>query len=586
MCSKTCSKNCSKDCWLDGDTFDFIVVGAGSAGSFIIDGISNRKYTVLAIEAGRDNTLDSAFTEDATPEAFAGFSNGSQGTKFTDKLQGRPDASAGGTNTDAWGGNGWGGSSGHNYLQAFRTSPEFHSRLSALAGADWDYTNAVQIYKEIEDYSDGASADRGVGGPIGIYRPADAAPNSYTVELCNALVAVAPTADAGLSIVTDYNANVDIAVTPTNQIFTRLQPDTSLTRSYAGNEILQKIVYPNGNPKLNRKVKLISNARVNRVLFSKENLIPKAVGVEIEQTDENNRGVHKTYYARLKIILTAGAMRTPEILERSGYGDRDILNNYDIPVIYHNPAVGENLMNHPAFAAIIEVDTADVFNGFTRNSYFAPNALLRLNPGATNRNIQTIGFPGSFGGLLGREVGQNVTIPIPALGAGPTSPLLMAAFYLASDGRGSSHITSKNLHVTPDYTYTAYASPRDDETLVNFYKLVRDWVNQAATDYPTKTYNLLYPPASAFASDADLATLAKAATFYAAHYSGTCKMSEVDGVVDYNLHVRGVSNLMVADNSVWPIMPDGNTCLPAYYLGKRAVQIINAQLPVTAFSPP
>jgi choline dehydrogenase len=565
------------------NTYDFIVVGAGSAGSFVIKGLANRKYTVLAIESGRDNTLDPAFTEDATPEAFAGFSNGSQGTKFADKIQGRTDASAGGTIADAWGGNGWGGSSAHNYLQAVRPSPEFHSRLATMAGSAWNYTNAVQIYKEIEDYSDGASADRGVGGPIGIYRPDDAASNSYTVELCNALVAVAPTADAGLSIVTDYNANVNIAVTPTNQMLARLQPDTSLKRSYAGNEILKNLVNANGNPKANSKVRLISNARVNRVIFSTDTIVPRATGVEVEEYNGNKKVIN-TYNARIKIILTAGALRTPEILERSGYGDRVILNNYDIPVVHHNPAVGENLMNHPAFIAIVEVDTADVFNGFTRNSYFAPNALLRLNPGATNRNIQTIGFPGSFGGLVGREVGQNVTLPIPALGAGPTSPLTIAAFYLATDGRGSSHITSKNMHVSPDYIYTAYASPRDDETLANFYKLVRDWINRAATDYPTKTYNLLYPPASAFSSDADLVTLAKATTFYAAHYSGTCKMSEVDGVVDNNLHVRGVTGLMVADNSIWPIMPDGNTCIPAYYLGKRAVQIINAELPMTAFS--
>jgi choline dehydrogenase len=570
---------CCDSCVQVKDSYDFVVVGAGSAGSFVAERLSRGgANSVLILEAGRNNEEDPQFTLNGNLADFpAPLANYQQGwTKFSDIAIGTSDVSAGQYHTDLTGGKGWGGASGINFLQAVRPSPEFFGRLEALAGVDWSYTQAVPLLKELENYSGGASTYRGDSGPIDIYQPADPPPSPYLTNMANAFVSQARPADAGLAIVADYNSNSNINVAYANQTFTRAE-NGGFTRSYAGNQILQTLVDASGQGINGRNVQLVSNAFVQRVLL---NGAKKATCVEYTLDGKTTRKVK----ANKQIVLSAGTIRTPGILELSGIGDPAVLGNFGIDVQVNLPDVGNNVQNHPILFSLVEVPTAEVGALINNNAYFGPQALVRVVTGATNRRLQYVTLPAAgttFNSRLSAlNLCRDVNIPPPFVGA--NSPSIAGAFMLDAQGRGSIHISQKNGEFEPLINYTAFdlsdPSGPDATTIAEFYKYLNDVVTTAG-------YQLYYPLPDDFADgDARLVTIGQNLTTPSAHWAGSCKMSTgSDGVVDAKLKVKGgVSGLTIADNSIWPIIPDCNTGIPAYYVGKIAGEFLAAEFSIPA----
>jgi choline dehydrogenase len=568
---------CCDTCVQVKDSYDFVVVGAGSAGSFVAERLSRGgTNSVLILDIGRNNQEDPAFTTEANLANFTNFQN--SGTTISNKTVALNQDPAGGSQViPLVGGLGWGGASGINLLQAVRPSPEFFGRLEALAGVDWSYTQAIPLLKAIENYSGGASTYRGDSGPINIYQPADPPPSPFLTNMATGLVNTAFPPDAGLAIVPDYNSNSDINVAYASQTFTKAEGGTFI-RSFAGNDILLKDIVDQSGKGINgRDVLLVSNAKVQRVLL---NSAKRATCVEYTLEGKTTRKVR----ANKQIILSAGTLSTPGILELSGIGDPAVLGNLGIDTLVNLPDVGNNIHNHPGLLSFIEVPTAEVGGLINNNAYFGPSALVRLNTGATNRNLQIACLPSgvdfySTAFCINSLVQENIPPPF----AGANSPVMCIGFMLNPQGSGSIHIADKGGAVAPGFTYSTFTDPlnpvsQDGTTIANYYNYVRD----AAAD---AGYDMYYPtPADYAQGDDRLRQIGQSLNFPSQHWTGSCKMSTgSDGVVDAKLKVKGgVSGLTIADNSIWPIIPDCNTCIPAYYVGKIAGEFLAVEFSIPA----
>lgn len=578
------------------NVYDYIIVGAGTAAATLaLDLSNNGNPSILILDAGRNNEEDPDFTLSANADTGAPLANGV--AKFVDLIAGNQDFSKIGERNIGAGGRGWGGCSSHNFLQAVRPSPNLFDTLATFLGdTNWNYTNAIPLLEEIETFSGPNVAPfvRGFSGPIKIYNPAalpPGPPTSYPDDFATALVNAAVVAafspgDAGtLAIVSDYNSSVNNGTNPSNQMFCyqdMLDP-TQFTRSYAGNDIYQTMVDLAGRGLAGRNVTLLSNSMVNRVNFVNK------VAVSVVALVDGDQEV--TYEARTRIILCAGTIRTPGILERSGYGDPVMLQNLNVPLLVPNPHVGAHIKNHTVIALIVNVpQDGNVSAGLSQNGFFGPISMNYLLPLSQTRIIETLSLPAGFGSIAGRCTDSNILLGIPpSFNPGGDSGILFGFFCLKTDAVGSIHIADQSINFPPALDYIAFTTPNDDTIILTASKYINAAVKSAAIA-TGKNYYTIYPPAgppSSFpidyfdgAHDSDLLYLMKSTAFDAGHWMCSCRMgsSILNSVVNSNLHVHGVSNLMIADNSVWPdaAYPDGNTCYAAYYIGKRAAQIIAA----------
>jgi choline dehydrogenase len=582
------------------ETFDYIIVGAGTAGSILADRLSAwNENSVLVIEGGRNNELDPTFNLDAdiaNAATGAVFGNWNQAGTFVDEIAQPPDPSLLNFREIGESGKGWGGAGSHNFMQAVRPSPDFISFHGATVGDPFWGASSMSAFAEIETFlpcdTCTPAATRGTSGPISVLQlndPPVTVPPNFVQEVGAAVVATPPAGDAGIAIVPDYNNNVNNGVSLTNQ-FTASNPGGNrvsgpMVRSFGGNDIIGTIINDSS-----RRLTVISNAYVDRVVFD------GTTAIGVLTIDEGEKEIQ--YNARQKVILCAGAFRSPGILERSGIGSSSVLSNYDIPVLVDNPAVGENMQNHPVIQAqsVIPADR-NIFQGFNRSGQFSPMALLNLTAGSPFRTFIYAMIPGRFGGLNSRNVLLNQTIPVPPITGGPgPQPIFVGGFLVRNNGRGSIHVSSKSHGYIPslDYNAFSFSGPPDD---IGPTPLATDpdaillnaayvYMNTLFTSLGG-AYSLLWPNVADFSPlpSLELVNAARSVISLTGHWAGTCRMSNTsaavtgnptDGVVDTTLHVHGVQNLMVADNSVWNIIPDANTAIPAYYIGVQAARLLGA----------
>jgi choline dehydrogenase len=561
--------------------YDYIIVGAGAAGSMLAHKLCQAGvHSVLILEAGRNNEESPTFTLSVNVSTFSMVANNAQGNKFGNNIGLPADPSISGEYGECINGKGWGGGGATNFVQATRPSDEWFERIAAITSSDWNAANALPLLKDIETFSNGASARHGDSGPIKVYETAAGfTTGDFRQNLANGMVSNPPPGDAGLALVSDHNDGTTSLICRANQQLAEKTGPTDWKRSYGGNEILQKIFDANGDGQgvNGRRLKLLSNSKVKRVML---NGMKRATGVEFVYKGTICLRVR----ARNKVILCAGAIETPCILEKSGIGDPAVLGEYGVPSLVNLPEVGNNLQNHPQISTYGEIPTNEAFGWFNNDAFFGPIGFLKLLPGNTKREVQIA--CGSFGpgAFNGRDASLNFLIPIPTLGAGPTAPLGVAGFLLGVEGRGSVHISGNNNEFAPNIRHTTFKFTGPNGTPLpsdHDYQVIVAYLKFAKASVEAAGYTMLWPRQEDYdAGDDRLVQIIRNNSGQTSHWSGTCKMSEVDGVVDNRLHVRGgVKDLMIADNSVWPIIPDGNTCIPAYYLGLRAYQILKAEFP-------
>ncbi len=537
--------------------YDYIIVGAGTAGSVLARKLSdNHKNKVLVLECGVNHNDDPVVLDtgaEGNPKLFTDFWSITYDPQYAEVYPIKVNHPLNYFGYSE--GRGWGGSSMHNYTQVHRSVPAKYDEWAVASGnSDWTYANLLPLMKALETYTPcQTTANYSVRGKYGPIKTTQTLPITSD-PLCTLL---ANGTNGGF--ITDWNDPTDVSTTGLIQMgFSAWQsysttggsPCTLGHRSFAGNEYLSTdAVTPTGKGKYGRKLRITSHAYVSKVLFDGKT----AIGVEYISGDEANK-ISRAYGK--KIILCAGAINSPAILQRSGIGDAVLLESLGIDVLVDNPLVGQMVVN-PGVTMTVAVPTQALpaLQALTNGSANPPLSEPYNYPNDQTVRLLWVGFP----------VGPSVSV--------------LQTFVYNPESKGSIKIVDKNPLVNPlvdagsynDGPYTTYG------TDANLVMAILKQVGQSVG-----LENMIGPAGGVYeAGDEALWTYATSMDgFYLLdHISCSCRMgtSRANGVVDGKLNVLGVKNLMVADNSIQPINTDG--AWAAYIIGLRAATILGTPVP-------
>lgn len=549
------------------DTWDYVIVGGGTAGATLAAKLSDPdshgkfKNSVLVLELGIDGSDDPSVLAANLFLAAGGVSNDPAWTRWTETT------TFGSIQYFQSEGVMVGGSAGHNGLQWFRATPDIYNQWAAISGnSDWNYSNLLNnVLIPIESYTpngNSATNERGLNGPLFVSQepPVDTDPVSIAISTAS----LAPLVD-------DVNdlSNGDVGVSANQDTVTPPFGSPNSIRSYAGNSFLRgipsmgiaAIVDANGNGLGGRKLKIITNAHGNRVLFSKakHGKRPKAEAVEYFLSNEPDKLINVN--ARKKVILATGSLYDPAMLQRSGIGDAALLDSLDIPVVFDNPNVGANLQNHVGFEGVIALPTDISFPSIG-------NAFIGLPSAPEERTFQLI-YTNALG-FVPLAIRELLDL---------TEGTVFVTLDEKPNSRGTVEILSANPLRQPRVSFNNFSDGgpsdpgSDANKVVEFYLLLQDIAADAGS-------TVLYPTPAQYADGDDALFQAGLASFLEAfHMSGTCSMatSADTGVVDGDLNVFGVKNLMVVSNAVAPVISDANTGLQAYVIGYQAARILRGE---------
>ena len=579
---------------------DFIIVGLGTAGAVLarelsepLDGV---RCNVTVLEAGQNRSQDPIITNN---NPFFVSQDLTANSKFAYSLGVKTGTDVRFDNNNYFISEGrmWGGSSAHNFMTAVRCSQDYWDDVSTTLNAPrWTYNNLLPIMKDVETYQIGAGGvfDPTQRGDSGLLKVTQASFDNVTGNNFNANIMTNITG-VPLPLINDYNAEPQdppnkghIGVT-TGQSFTTggLFFPPSSQRTHSQNSFcptpLDDAVNPvaiigtDGRGLDGRKLQVVSNALVCRVIFDGN----CAVGVEYILNGDTSQVF--TLCARKEVILCAGTMNTPAILQRSGVGPQDVLGPpLNIDVVFANDNVGANLRNHYGSSCSMTADNGTA----TGATYWMDGAPYFNNGQASDlrRRIQCIAN-GTFSSQSPRAV--LLAINPDFINDPDNNPANSFLFVnLVPKSTGTVVISSTDCTLAPTVTYNFWSdftgdnfNGSDFDVAVSCFRIMND----AAADAGE---TMIYPTPAMFAgSNAGnnyllLREAAQNGTFVFSHLASSCRMAQsaATGVCDPELRVFGTKNLRCADLSVVPIIPDGNTGFPCFYIAVVAAGLIRGEI--------
>ncbi len=526
-------------------SFDYVIVGAGSAGCVIASRLSeDRRNEVLLIEAGpEDRNIWIHFT--------LGIGKTIANPAVNWMMQSEPEEDAGGRRLAVPRGKVLGGSSSINGGVYVRGSRHDYDRWAQMGCRGWSYEDVLPYFKRSESFERGESALRGGSGPqcVSDVRERD--------RLLDGVLAAA--GSIGHPANPDLNGEQQDGFSY-SQTTTRGGWRNSTARSYL-------------KPARRRpNLTVVTEAQVTRILFEGK----RASGVEYVRNGSIER-----CGARREVVLSAGAIHSPAILEHSGIGSAERLRELGIEVTADLPGVGENLQDHWAVWMKWRVANHLTLNERTRGwralgeglkfAFLRRGALtmpagpmmgfVRTRPGLEEPDVQYHAAPLSFASSELRKLDR-----FPGL--------TMSALVLRPESRGSVHIGSSDAAAAPAIRFNAFSAAYDVETIVAGMRIAREIM--AAP--PLAGFNPVeQTPGEKVAGDAELAEHVRSYGNSCFHPSGTCRMGvSEECVVDPQLRVRKVEGLRVADASIMPAIVSGNTNAAAIMIGEKAADLILA----------
>jgi choline dehydrogenase len=523
--------------------YDYIVVGAGSAGCVLANRLSaDGRNKVLLLEAGpKDNYVWIHIPIGYGKTMFHPLYNWGFYTDPEPNMHGRQ---------IYWPrGRGLGGSSSINGLIFIRGQSDDYDRWAQLGNPGWDWNSVLPYFIKSEHNSRGASATHGGGGPL---RSSDIEEKS---ELMEAIIRGAE--ELGVSRTDDFNGGNQEGV-GYYQLFTHNGWRNSAAVAYL-------------KPARSREnLRIETNAHATGLILDGR----KAVGVRYRQD-----GATRAARAAREVILSAGSLQSPQLLQLSGVGPANLLKKNGIDVVHELKGVGQNLQDHLQFRLMFRVSKPITTNDDLRSLFSQARIGLQwliagtgpLGIGINQGGLFTRILPGSktpdiqfhFGTLSADQAGGK-----PHTWPGCT----FSVCQLRPESRGSVEIKSADpmelLSMRPNYL----SAETDRLCAVASIKYAR---KLAATDALKPYLVSEYKPGAGVRSDEEILEFARenGATIF--HPAGTCKMgSDPMAVTDARLRVHGIAGLRVVDCSIMPTLISGNTHAPAVMIAEKASDMI------------
>jgi choline dehydrogenase len=528
---------------MDRATFDYVIVGGGTAGCVLANRLSaSGRHRVLLLEAG---------PRDRSPWIHLpiGYGKTMFHPRYNWRFETEPDPGMEGRKLYWPRGRGLGGSSSINGLIYIRGQPEDYDAWAAQGNDGWAWRDLLPLFRRMEHNTRGASEWHGAEGPqwcSDIGRPH---------ELMEAIIRGA--GEIGVARNDDFNGARQEGV-GYYQLFTRRGLRCSTAVGYL-------------RPAAKRaSLEVRTEAHATRVLFEGT----RAVGVEYR------RGARlEAVNAAREVILCAGAVQTPQLLQLSGVGPAALLGEHGIPVVADVPGVGENLQDHLQLRLIYRVSKPITTNddlrtlagrariglewllwrrgplavGINQGGLFA-----RLMPGADRPDIQF------HFGTLSADVAGGAPHPWPGC--------TFSVCQLRPRSRGTIRIASRDPLAAPAIRPNYLSEEADRRYAVESLRYARRLAStRALAAYLVEEHR----PGPAVQDDAALLEFARRFGQTIFHPAGTCRMgSDAMAVVDPQLRVRGLAGLRVADASIMPTIVSGNTNAPVIAIAEKAAEMI------------
>ncbi len=524
--------------------YDFVIVGAGSAGAALANRLTeNPRWRVLLLEAGAKGHPWSRI-----PVSFGLLiDNPAANWRYSSE----PEENTANRRIPVPRGKLLGGSSSINGLVFVRGQPLDYDTWGQLGNRGWSFQDVLPVFRRMEHYEHGADELRAEGGPLRVSEATDEGP------LYDAIRAGAR--ELGLPHNPDYNG--------------ASQEGVVRTQTTISNGVRQSTARCYLKPAERRpNLRIETRALTRKLLFDGA----KCVGVEYERGG-------RTVEARAgrEVVVCAGGVASPQLLELSGIGRPDLLRGLGIEPVHELPGVGEHLRDHINARIQYRMERAELsYNpkmrtlagrtwqvarylvekrGFLSLPSAPMLAFLRTRPELETPDVQMHIVPYAVKNPKKRQLHD-----FPAM--------TVAVYQLRPESLGSIHVRSADPREHPAIRFNFLSDAIDRAAMTGGFRLIRKFMDTGAM---RAVRGEEYSPGAEVESDDAILDYIRANSETAYHPVGTCRMGQGPGaVVDERLRVRGLAGLRVADGSIMPTMVSGNTNAACIMIGEKASDLL------------